>query len=404
MKIYAYNAIDYSGQAIKGTVESETVDTASRKVSDKGLYVVSIRETGGYLAFLNQHVLRFRVSRSDILEFTQNFSIMLNAGIPVITCLDDMISSASNSAFKPVLRDIQRKLECGCSVSEALEAQGTIFPDIIKTLVAVGEETGHLAESLREASEHLQRMQNLSGAIKKAILYPAFALITTIGALFFWMVYVIPNLTVVLKGMGIKLPALTRALISTSALFQAHWKIILLTLLMTPMAIFLMGLNRKFRYFRDWALIRLPVVKVIVFNKLIATFAEQFRMLTAAGIAIERLFDLMIPAIGNEYFAVKLLKSKENILNGEPMYESLEQQEILPPMVISKIRIGQTTGTLDNQLDFLAKFYSKKLDTATENLGKLMEPLLILVIGGLFAIIIMGLLLPIYDIISKVKA
>jgi type II secretory pathway component PulF len=402
VKVYSYNAIDYSGHIIKGTIASETVETASSDVSSKGLYIVSINETASHLASFYRYLDGFQIKRADILEFTQSFSVMLDAGIPIITCLDDIIASTTNSSFKPILRDIQQKLENGSSVSEALAAQGKLFPDIIKTLVAVGEETGRLQESLREASEHLLRLQNLASAIKKALMYPAFAFTATIGALFFWMVFVIPSLTGTLKGMGVKLPALTLALIASSNMFQSHWKLLLLIMFLIPLALFFMGKNSQFRYIRDLAFIKLPIIKVIAFNKLLATFSEQFRILLSAGIAIERLFDLMIPALGNEYFAVNLLKAKEGILNGSPVSKSFEEQNILPPLVISKIRIGETSGSLDKQFEFLSKYYTTKLDDATDNLGKIIEPLVMAVIGGLFALIIMGLLLPIYDLVSKV--
>ncbi len=402
MKFFAYRATDYSGKIIKGSIASETVESASRDVSAKGLYIVSIHESTGQVALLSRFILEQQISRADILEFTGSFSDMLKAGVPIITCLDDLISSATNNSFKPILRDIQQRLESGSSVSAALEAQGALFPDVIKTLVAVGEETGRLDESLREATEHLQRMQNLSGAIKKALMYPFFAFCATLGALVFWMLFVIPSLTGTLKSMGVKLPALTLLLINSSSLLQAHWELIPLVLILVPLAIFLMGKNPTVRYLRDRTLIHVPVLKIIIFNKLLATFAEQFRMMIAAGIPIRRLFDLLIPAVGNEYFGVNLHKAKENILNGKTISASLEQQKILPPLVISKIRIGETSGTLDKQLDFLAKYYTKKLDDAAENLGRIIEPLVMAVIGGLFALIIMGLLLPIYDLVSKV--
>ena len=402
MKFFAYRATDYSGKIIKGSIASETVEAASRDVSAKGLYIISIQESTGQVALLNRYMLELQISRADILEFTGSFSDMLKAGVPIITCLDDLISSATNSSFKPILRDIQQRLESGSSVSTAMEAQGALFPDVIKTLVAVGEETGRLDESLRDATEHLQRMQNLSSTIKKALMYPIFAFCATLGALIFWMLFVIPSLTGTLKSMGVKLPALTLLLINSSSMLQAHWKLIPVVLILVPLAIFLMGKHHAFRYLRDRALIRIPVLKVIIFNKLLATFAEQFRMMTTAGIPIRRLFDLLIPAVRNEYFGVNLHKAKENIINGKTISESLEQEKILPPLVISKIRIGETSGTLDKQLDFLAKYYTKKLDDAAENLGKIIEPLVMAVIGGLFAIIIMGLLLPIYDLVSKV--
>ncbi len=402
MKIYSYQATDYSGKVIKGSIASETAETASRDLGAKGFYIISIKETAGQLALIKRSVLESQIKRADIIEFTGNFSIMLKAGVPIIICLDDIISSTANISFKPILRDIQQRLESGSTVSSALEAQGKLFPEIIKTLVAVGEETGRLDESLREATEHLQRMENLKGAIKKALMYPAFAFIATIGALVFWMLFVIPSMTGTLKGMGVKLPALTLLLINSSSLFQAHWKLIPAACIVIPLAFSLADKVPAIRYLRDRTLIRIPLLEVIIFNKLLATFAEQFRMLISAGIPMRRLFDLIVPAMGNEYFRVHILKAKESVLNGNPISESLEQEQILPPLVISKIRIGETSGTLDKQLDFLAKYYTKKLDDATENLGKIIEPIVMTVIGGMFALIIMGLLLPIYDLVSKV--
>ncbi len=402
MKNFAYRATNYSGKIVRGNIAAETAEAASQDISARGLYIISIRETADQLAFLRRFFLGLQIKRSDILEFTGSFSVMLKSGVPIITCLDDLIATTTNSSFKPVLIDIQLRLKSGSTVSTALGAQGAVFPDIIKTLVAVGEETGCLDESLREATEHLQRLQNLSSAIKKALMYPLFAFTATIGALIFWMLFVIPSMTSTLKSMGGKLPPLTLFLINSSNLFRAHWELLPLALVLVPLAIFLLGKQPAIRYEMDRILVNLPVVKIILFNKLLATFAEQFRMLIAAGIPLKRLFDLIIPALGNEYFGVNLLKAKENVLNGNPIAESLEQQKILPPLVISKIRIGETSGTLDKQLDFLAKYYTKKLDDATENLGKIIEPLVMTVIGGLFGIIIMGLLLPIYDLVSKV--
>jgi type II secretory pathway component PulF len=402
MRNYSYDAIDYSGKNVKGRLASETITSATRDLNEKGLYIVSIREATSQQSYLYQLFKKIQVGRQDILEFTQSFSVMMNAGIPIIAVLDDILISTTKKAFKPFISDIKQRLERGSSLSAALEAQGKLFPDIVKTLVLVGEETGHLEENLRKASEHLQRMLDLSAAIRKALLNPVIAFAAIFGALTFWMLFVIPNLVVTLKGLGVKLPALTLAIIATSNFFQSHWKMLFFTLSLTPLVIILLGKNRQFRYIRDLTLIKLPFIKVIIFNKLLATFSEQFRILMAAGIAIERLFDLLIPALGNEYFAVNLLKAKENILYGRPISESLEQQKILPPLVISKIRVGETSGSLDKQFDFLAKYFTTKLDNATDTLGKIVEPLAMVVIGGLFAIMIMGLLLPIYDLVSTV--
>jgi type II secretory pathway component PulF len=256
--------------------------------------------------------------------------------------------------------------------------------------------------TLREAAEHLMRMEKLKSGVKKALMYPAFAFIATLGALAFWMIFVIPSMTSTLKSLGVKLPGITLALIATSTWFQAHWMLLFIIIGLMPPTYFILCKNYRLRYLRDLAMIKMPIVKVIMFNKLLATFSEQFRMLIAAGINMGRLFDLLIPSLENEYFSANLRTIKDNIMNGGRISEAFEQQEILPPLALSKIRIGETTGTLDNQFEFLAKYYTKKLDDAIDNLGKIIEPLVMVIIGGLFAIIIMGLLLPMYDLVSKV--
>jgi type II secretory pathway component PulF len=402
MKSYAYQAIDYAGHTTKGHIESSTVEAASRELSEKGLYIVSISENSSSFSRFRVPLRAFQINQDDIVDFAQSLSVMLESGMSLIVSLDDIIASTPNPAFANILQDIRQSLMRGSSISQALEEHGNLFPEILKTLVAVGEEAGTLVSSLKEAADHLMRMQKLKSGVKKALMYPLFALVATIGALFFWMVFVIPSLTSTLTSMGVKLPALTLFLIASSKFFQAHWKLMMLGIVLTPLAFYLLCLNVRVRYLRDLALIKMPVVKVVVFNKLLATFSEQFRMLIAAGINVGRIFDLLIPSLDNEYFGSNLRIIKEKILDGGRISDAFEQRHILPALVLSKIRVGETTGTLDNQFEFLAKYYTKKLDDTIDNLGKIIEPLVMVVIGGLFAIIIMGLLAPIYDLVSKV--
>jgi type II secretory pathway component PulF len=401
MSVYAYKVIDYSGQSARGAIEAPSEEAATRELGEKGLYIVSIRRSSGWFDPFKHAWVAVRVDRSDVLEFTQNLSVMINAGIPILGCLDDIIASTPNKAFIPIIRDIRKRLERGSSISGALEAHGKLFPDILKTFVALGEETGTLVESLKDAADHLMRMQKLKDAVKKALMYPLLAFIATMGALFFWIFFVIPSLSATLKSLGVKLPALTIALISTSSYAVAHWKQLILLLALVPLIAYLAGRNTRIRYLRDLVLIRAPLLRVVMHNWLMATFSEQFSMLIKGGIGIGRLFDLMIPAIGNEYFGANLRKVRESILNGRLISESFEDQDILPPLALARIRIGEITGTLDNQCAYLAKWYAGKLDDAIDNIGKLIEPLVMVVIGGLFAVIIMGLLLPMYDLVSK---
>jgi type II secretory pathway component PulF len=401
MSFFAYSAIDANGETVRGTLESDDLDSASRDITARGLYLLSIKATSHQFMGFRRVLASFQVKRMEVVEFAQSLSVMLKAGLPILACLEDIQASTHNKALKLAIQDIRQKVEQGNSVSKALAAQGSIFPDVLKTLVAVGEETGRFDASLQEAADHLMRVQNLADAIKKALMYPIFAITTTLSALIFWLAYVLPKLTGTMTGLGVKLPPLTLALISTSSLFQAHWGKMLLMLLALPASLYFTGKNPKARYYRDMALIKMPVVKLVVYNKLLASFAEQFGILVSAGIAIDRIFELVIPSLNNEYFSVKLLKAKEKIMHGNLISESLKEQELFPSLVLRMIGIGETSGTLDTQLKFLSGYYAKKLNDATDSLGKVIEPLVMLVVGGLFAVIIMGLMLPIYELVSK---
>ncbi len=402
MSFYAYSAIAPTGQLVKGRMESDSPESASRELSSRGLYPVSLRQTSHQLARLLKSFQALRVNRGDFIEFAQNLSVMLKAGMPMLTSLEDLIASCGNKTFKSVLQDVKQVVERGGSVSAALEAQGALFPHILRTLVSVGEQTGRFDESLREAAEHLLRLQGLAGALKQAMLYPLFAMTTTGGALVFWLVFVLPKMIVTMKSMGVKLPPLTLLLISAGNLFQAHWLLLLLSPGVAAVGIFLAGKHPRVRYLRDLALVRLPIVRLIIYNKSVAVFAEQFRILVVAGMSIDRIFDLIVPTVGNEYFAVNLRDAKKNIMDGSPVSQALDKGKFLPLLAIRMIGIGENSGTLDSQLDFLARHFTKKLDDATAIMGKLVEPVVMVVVGGLFALIIMGLLLPMYDLVSQI--
>ena len=193
MSFFNYSAIDPAGQVVKGTIESASAEAAARDVNGKGLYLITLQETTNRMAVLLKSFQSFSVSRAEIIEFAQNLSVMLRAGMPILASLEDIATSIANKSFKMALQDLKQQVERGSSVSAAMEAQGSLFPDILRRLVAVGEETGRFDESLREAADHLLRMQNLASAIKRALMYPAFAIATTLSALVFWLTFVLPS-------------------------------------------------------------------------------------------------------------------------------------------------------------------------------------------------------------------
>ncbi|MDO9069861.1 MAG: type II secretion system F family protein [Deltaproteobacteria bacterium] len=401
MSFYSYSAIDGSGTMVKGVLEAESTASAQQSITARGLYLVSINQSANLIGKLRKMFIAKRISRNEIIEFAQNLSVMIAAGIPIMSALEDIVASTTNRAFRDTILDVKRMVERGSSFSEAVESQGAIFPDIFKRLVKVGEQTGRFDTSLKDAADHLLRMQNLSDAIKRALMYPAFAIVTTMGALVFWLTFVLPKIAEALKSMGVKLPPLTRALIAISDFVPKHWTLIVIVILAFPVTFYLMGKMSGTRHLRDRIKLKIPIFSMILYNRIVATFVEQMRILIMAGLSIDRTLNLLIPSLGNVVFQSALERARDSILNGSLISESLKEQDVFPPLVIRMINIGETSGTLDNQLGYLSSHYLKKLDDISATLGKLIEPIVMIVVGALFGVIIAGLLLPVYDLVGK---
>ncbi|RME68269.1 MAG: type II secretion system F family protein, partial [Nitrospirae bacterium] len=328
----------------------------------------------------------------------------LKAGIPLLTALHDLSATTENRTLKEKISLIARSVEMGSSLSEAFSQHRDIFPDILIRLTSVGEETGRLDQSLREVSEHLQRMEALTGAIKRALIYPAFAITATIGAMIFWLVYVLPKLANLFQELQIKLPAITRAVMAVSRFITMNWYLFVLT----PVLLFLLykGLRRNysFRLKTDKLKLSIPVFNLILTNRILAVFSEQMRLLLNAGIAIDRIFEITAEVIGNEYVRRAVLQTKDEVMAGSTIADALKAHPVFPPMLVRMVSVGEQTGGLDDQLGFLANFFIERLDDISQRLGKMIEPIVIAVLGLFFMVIIIALLIPVYDLVSNIGA
>jgi type II secretory pathway component PulF len=401
MSFYSYKAIGADGAAVSGVMETENVDTVFGELTSQGLNVLTVRKASGLYASFKKGFAPFRVSRGEIVEFAKNLSVILRAGVPVLNALEDIGLMTENRYLRRALINVKEQVEMGIGFSKALAVHKDIFPDILIRLVTVGEETGQLEGSISDVAEHLQRMENLASTVKRALMYPVFAVITTGGALVFWMIYVLPKIMGVIKDMGVKLPAITRALIAASHVVQSHWYLLLAIPVVGFVVFKILKQKENIRYYLDYAKIRFPIMKIFIGNKLLTLFSEQLRILVVSGITIDRSLVIVANAIGSEVYRRALLNMRDLIMRGSRISDALRQQKVFPPLVIRMVDIGETSGNLDEQFAFLARFYFTKLEDASEKLGKMIEPVLIVTVGFIFAVILVGLLLPIYDIVAK---
>lgn len=402
MKLFTYQVVDASGSTIKSSIEAESIDEATTSLVNRGLYILNISQSSNFSTTFEGLLGRKRVSRAEIIDLANNLSVMVGAGLPLLTTLGDIGAAVTNPHLQAVIAEIKQSVEQGTSFSDALEPHARLFPDVFRRLVRVGEETGSFERSLKDVAEHLQRMEDLSGSIKRALIYPAFAIVTTLGALAFWMIYVLPKIIVTLKGLGVKLPLLTRILIVASNLSQRFWYVGIILPIILFVLIKLFKQTERGRYLVDLAKLKLPIYKLIEYNRLLALFAEQMRILIVAGLTVDRTLNIVSDIMGNVIFQRAITTIRDEITYGSTIAEALKRQKVFPSLLVRLVSVGESSGTLDEQFSFLARHYLKTMDDVSDKLGKIIEPLVITVVGVLFAVIISGLLLPIYDLVSKV--
>ncbi len=402
MRIFRYKAVNTEGKTVSGMLKAADVRGVQEGLVSLGLHPLSIKPVGkGLSRFLN-YLFSRKIKRKDIIEFSNNLSVMLRAGIPLLDALQDIASTTENRYFQQNITAMVRAIQMGSTLTDAVAAHRDIFPDIFIRLVSVGEETGRLDQSLKDIAEHLQRLETLASAIKRALIYPVFAILSTFGAMLFWLVYVLPKLSALFKEMKIPLPAITRTIIWLSDVTTRWWYVGLLFIGLIFVLYKVMKRYRRFRLQADRAKLRLPVVKLIVHNKALALFSEQMRILLVAGLSIDRIFELVSEVVENEVLKDAITQTREDVLSGSSIADSLRKHPVFPVMLVRMVHVGEKTGDLENQFSFLSNHFLEILDDITQKIGKMLEPIVIGVVGLFFVLVILGLLVPVYDLVSKI--
>jgi type II secretory pathway component PulF len=398
---YSYKALDADGDIIKGMLEADDASSVYENLRTRGLFVVDVKKSSIFLKKISDKLLAWRIRRKDTIEFSSNLAIMIRAGVPILAALDDIIDTIDNEHLKSTVDDIKKNIEMGSRLSDALELHKTIFPDILVRLVRIGVETGRLEGSLAEVASHLQKLEDLAATVKRALIYPLFSLITTGIAVIFWLAYVLPKIMQVIRDLGVKMPLLTRILYELSKITEDYWYVLLVIPILIIPVWQTMKLRSVSRYYLDYIKIKTPIIKLLVYNKLLALFCEQMRLLITAGITIDRSLDVAADVMGNEVFKRAILEAKMDIVAGHKISEALNARTIFPPLLIRMVAIGESSGNLDQQFNFLATHYYKLVDDFSDKIGKMIEPVLIITLGCVMGLMVAGVLLPMYDVFTK---
>ena len=344
------------------------------------------------------------VPRPELINFCFHLEQLTRAGVPILEGLTDLRDSVEHPRFREVMAGLIESIEGGLTLSQAMAEHPDVFSQVFGNLIRAGESSGQLPDVLASLSESLKWEDELASQTKKLLMYPAFVATIVLSATFFLMIYMVPQLKLFVKNMGHVLPPHTKLLFFVSDLLVDYWYVFLLLPVITAIVgqLILRG-NPLARLRLDGIKLRLPVVGPILKKIILSRFASTFAMLYASGIPVLESIRSTQNVVGNRVVRRALERVEQSIREGQNVAGAFRDVGLFPPLVVRMLRIGESTGGLDKALINVSYFYNRDVRESVGKAQALIEPMLTLFMGALLGWIMLSVIGPIYDVISKIK-
>ncbi len=399
MALYSYKAVDARGKSVIGRVEAVNLFDLEQRLSRMDLDLVSGAPSSQKTRFLGGNV-----SRQDLINFCFHLEQLANAGVPVLEGLADLRESVENARFREVVAGLIESIEGGRSLSQALGEFPEVFNKVFVSLVRSGEQTGKLADVLKSLTETLKWEDELAAQTKKLMLYPAFVGGIVLIVTLFLMIYLVPQMTGFIRNMGENIPLQTRLLMAVSDFFVNWWFFVLAAPFAAWFGLkFAVRTNPAVEYAVDRYKISMPLIGPILRRIILSRFAGSFAMMYASGITVLDAIRSCEEIVGNKPLEQALRTVGQQIAEGKNLTVAFQEVALFPPLVIRMLRIGENTGALDTALLNVSYFYNREVREAIGKVQAMIEPALTLVLGAILGWVMLSVLGPVYDAISKMK-
>lgn len=345
-----------------------------------------------------------KVPRRELITFCFHLEQLTRAGVPIIEGLSDLRDSIEHPRFREVIAGVIESIEGGQNLSDAMAGHRSVFDQVFVSLVRAGESTGQLPEVLKSIMEALKWEDELASHTKKIIMYPAFVGTIVMAATFFLMIYMVPQLKTFVKNMGQELPPQTQVLFFISDLLVAYWYLaLLLPVVAGAIGFFLLHTNPAIRLRFDGIKLKLPAIGSIIRKIILARFASTFALLYSSGIPILDSIRTTQAVVGNRVIEEGLKRVEQLIGEGQNVTAAFHAVGLFPPLIIRMLKVGESTGALDHALTNVSYFYNRDVKESVEKVQAMIEPMLTVLLGAMLGWIMLAVLGPVYDVISKIK-
>jgi type IV pilus assembly protein PilC len=389
-----------TNQLQEGQLLADTRDAAIAVLRRQQIQITTIREKGRQIPVMRR--LPQRIGPKRVAIFTRQFSVMLDAGLPLVQCLEILGDQEENRSFQTIIHTVRSDIESGASLADSMRKHPKAFDNLYTNMVAAGEAGGILDIILQRLSTYIEKSVKLKSQVKSALIYPVAIMVIAAFVVFIILWKVIPVFAQLFAGLGGEMPLLTRIVIGASN-FVARYFIFIIGLIVVG-SIALSRYHKTYRGRRviDGILIRIPVIGMLLRKIAVSRFCRTLSTLTASGVPILDGLEITAKTAGNAIVEDAVMVVRKSVEEGKTISEPLAETKVFPPMVVQMINVGEQTGALDQMLSKIADFYEEEVDTAVAGLMKLMEPVMIAVLGAVIGTIVAAMYLPLYSVLSKI--
>jgi MSHA biogenesis protein MshG len=407
MPVFTYTGRARGGELASGLMEGDTPDGVAARLLGNGITPIQIAaaraESSGDVTQALRRLGFGKPTTSDLVLFSRQMYTITKSGIPLLRGIKGLAASTHNAVLREILEEVLRDLESGRDLAGSLARHPKIFPQLYVSIIRVGEETGTLEASFRRLAGYLQQDQDMQDRIKAALRYPAIVMCVIAAAIAVLTMFVIPKFEPLFRQLGDHIPWPTLAIMGLSSFVQHYWYVVIGTLAAAAFATrrYLQTETGRFRW--DTMKLRLPVIGKLVHEGSLARISRSLSISMTAGMPVIQTLKIIAQAAGNQYMADRVSRLREAVERGEPVSRAAASVGMFPPLVLQMLAVGEETGDISELLDEVAGFYEREVDYALKNLSAAIEPLLIIAVGGIVCILALGVMLPMWEMISRVQ-
>ena len=399
MPVYAWKGKNKMGKTQEGTLTADSKDAVIGLLRRQQIMVAAVTEKGKEIA-----VPKFGggVKQKEIAIFTRQFSVMIDAGLPLVQCLEILGGQQKNRVFQKVLFQVRQDVESGQTLADSLRKHPKVFNDLFANMIAAGESGGILDTILQRLSTYIEKRVKLQSAVRSAMIYPTAVITIAVGVVVVILWKVIPTFAMLFQGLGATLPLPTRITIAASNFLGRFMPVLVLGI--GAAAFFLNRYNKTYKGRRqiDAFILKMPVMGDLMRKIAVARFCRTLGTLIQSGVPILEGLEITARTSGNSIVEDAIMATRKSIEEGKTISGPLEETTVFPSMVVQMISVGEQTGALDTMLSKIADFYEDEVDEAVANLMALLEPILILFLGVMIGGIVISMYMPMFDLISKI--